>query len=53
MKKIYQTPAFDVVYFNAVSVISTSGVPKQSQNDADGTQMWGKRRPNIWGEDEE
>ena len=53
MKKIYQTPSFDVVYYNAVSVISTSGEPRQSSNSSDGGQMWGKRRPDIWGDDDE
>lgn len=52
MKKIYQTPSFDVIYFNTVSVISTSDFPKQSQSDASGETQWGKRRNNIWEEDE-
>ncbi len=52
MKKIYQTPSFDVVYYNAVSVISTSGEPRQSSNSSDGGQMWGNRHNAIWDEDE-
>ena len=52
MKKIYQTPSFDVVYYNSVNIITASN-PKQSSSPSDGGQMWGKRRPDIWGDDDE
>lgn len=52
MKKIYQTPSFDVVYYNSVSVISTSGEPKQSDISANGGTQWGNRHNVIWDEEE-
>ena len=51
MKKIYQTPSFDVVYYNSVNIITASN-PKQSSSPSDGGQMWGNRHNAIWDEDE-
>ena len=51
MKKIYQTPSFDVVYYNSVNIITASN-PKQSSSPSDSGQMWGNRHNAIWDEDE-
>lgn len=56
MKKQYNTPKLDVVNLELNDIVTLSGDEKLGVSKTgytSGSTQWGKRRPDIWGEDED
>ena len=57
MKKQYNTPKLDVVDLELNDIVTQSGgdgkVGVFQEGYTSGGTQWGKRRPDIWGEDED
>ena len=57
MKKQYNTPKLDVVNLELNDIVTQSnGGEKLGVSETgytSGATQWGKRRPDIWGEDED
>ena len=56
MKKQYNTPKLDVVDLELNDIVTLSNGDKlgvYEEGYSSGAIQWGKRRPDIWGEDED
>lgn len=55
MKKQYKTLKFEVVNLERNDIVTLSGekLGVSETGYSSGGTLWGKRRPDIWGEDED